>query len=69
MNQKDRAQFLEIAERRYAEIFVTNQAVPWRDMRRYLESRLKGKNASRPRTATIALTNNDQSIPPVPDCH
>ena len=46
--EERRGDFNAIAERRYAEILATGKAIPWSEMRRYLEDRASGKKAVRP---------------------
>ena len=43
-----RAEFLSIAEQRYARILSSGQTTAWREMRRYLHARLSGACATRP---------------------
>jgi predicted transcriptional regulator len=49
-----RADFDAEAERRYAEIVASGKAIPWAEMRRYLEHRLAGKRARRPAARKLA---------------
>ena len=49
-----RAEFQDTAERRYVEIVAIGKTVPWNEMRRYLERRLTGKKAARPKARTSA---------------
>jgi predicted DNA-binding protein len=49
-----RADFQNIAEERYAEIVASGKAVPWVDMREYLEARLVGKAVRRPVAKRLA---------------
>jgi len=49
-----RAEFQDIAERRYAEIVASGKTVPWSEMRRYLERRAAGKKAVRPKARSLA---------------
>ena len=43
-----RADFDALAEDRYARIVASGKAIPWEEMRGYLEDRLAGKVAKRP---------------------
>lgn len=43
-----RGEFHDVAERRYAKIIARGEALPWSEMRTYLESRIAGKPARRP---------------------
>jgi predicted transcriptional regulator len=53
--QEDRRQeFVDEAARRYAEIVASGKAVPWTEMRRYLEQRRKGVKAARPKARRLA---------------
>jgi len=47
--EEHRGEFQELAEQRYAQIVASGKTVPWKDMRRYLESRLSGKKPSSPK--------------------
>jgi predicted transcriptional regulator len=49
-----RAEFEEVAERRYAEMVASGKAVPWNELRRYLQRRVSGHGASRPRPRALA---------------
>ena len=48
------AEFLGTAEERYAGIVATGKTVPWKDMRRYLERRVKGDKPTRPKPRALA---------------
>ena len=48
------AEFRELAEQRYAGIAASGKTVPWKEMRRYLERRLKGNRIARPKPRTLA---------------
>ncbi len=52
--EERRADFDAVAERRYAEIVATGKAVPWSDMRRWLEDRVAAKKTSRPVARKLA---------------
>ena len=41
--QERRAEFHDTAERRYAKILASGKTVPWKEMRRYLERRLRSE--------------------------
>jgi predicted transcriptional regulator len=47
-NEERRAEFHAEADRRYAKILATGKAIPWDDMRAYLEKRLAGRPPTRP---------------------
>lgn len=49
-----RAEFYELAEQRYAGIVASGQTVPWAEMKRYLERRVSGKKAPKPKPRSIA---------------
>ncbi|MDQ2701460.1 MAG: CopG family transcriptional regulator [Pseudomonadota bacterium] len=49
-----RAEFDALAEKRYAHIVETGEAVPWTEMRTYLEGRSAGKAARRPKARKLA---------------
>jgi uncharacterized protein (DUF1778 family) len=48
------AEFREVAEQRYARIVASGKTVPWKEMRRYLERRMKGRRIPRPKPRTLA---------------
>jgi predicted transcriptional regulator len=52
--EERRADFLDTAERRYAAIAASGKTVPWREMRRYIERRVTGKKAARPRPRPLS---------------
>lgn len=52
--EESRADFHDVAQRRYAEIVATGRAIPWSEMRRYLEDRIAGKNPARPKPRKMA---------------
>lgn len=49
-----RSDFHEVAERRYADIVASGKTVPWAEMRQYLERRVAGKKALRPKARKLA---------------
>ena len=48
-----RHEFEALADARYAEFLATGEAVPWADMRAYLEARAAGRDAPKPRPRKI----------------
>ncbi len=52
--EEHRLEFLDTAEQRYADIVTSGKTVPWSEMRRYLERRLAGSKASRPKPRLLA---------------
>jgi uncharacterized protein (DUF1778 family) len=44
-----RAAFYELADKRYARMLATGKTIPWTEMRQYLERRIAGKPAARPK--------------------
>jgi len=52
--EERRSDFLDTAEQRYADIVTSGKTVPWSEMRRYLERRLAGSRASRPKARPLA---------------
>ena len=46
--EERRVDFVDVAERRYAEVVATGKTIPWIEMRRYLEERMAGKRPKRP---------------------
>ena len=54
-DQEERsAEFREAAEERYSVIAASGKTIPWDEMRRYLEARVAGKPAVRPRARRLA---------------
>ncbi|MBI3774440.1 MAG: ribbon-helix-helix protein, CopG family [Gammaproteobacteria bacterium] len=49
-----RADFHDVAEKRYAGIVATGETIPWSEMRTYLEKRLAGKKPRRPVAKKLA---------------
>ena len=49
-----RADFDGVAEERYARIVASGKAVPWQEMRSYLEDRISGTTARPPTTRKLA---------------
>ena len=52
--EEQRGDFNDTAQRRHAAIVASGKTVPWRDMRRYLEDRVAGKNSVRPMPTKLA---------------
>lgn len=52
--EERRAEFLETAERRYAQITSSGKTVPWDEMRKHLERRTAGKKSVRPKARAIS---------------
>jgi predicted transcriptional regulator len=52
--EERRTEFLDTAEERYARIADAGKTVPWTEMRRYLERRVAGKKAVRPKPRALA---------------
>jgi len=48
------ADFLDTAEKRYANIIASGKTIPWNKMRAYLEDRVAGKAAVRPAARKLA---------------
>lgn len=49
-----RADFDAVAEARYADLVSTGKAIPWAEMRRYLEARAAGLSAKLPKVRKLA---------------
>ena len=49
-----RAAFLETARQRHDKIIATGKTVPWSEMRGYLERRVAGKKAARPKPRVLS---------------
>ena len=52
--EERRSDFHDVADQRYADIVANGNAVPWSEMRRFLEDRLNGKPAKRPAARKLA---------------
>jgi predicted transcriptional regulator len=52
--EERRAEFMDTAERRYAEIAASGRTVSWNEMRRYLKRRVAGAKVARPRPRKLA---------------
>lgn len=48
-----RAGFHDDAERRFAEILASGEAVPWRDMRAWMRERAKGRKVPAPKARKL----------------
>jgi len=48
------AEFLDAAEKRYANIVASGKTIPWNKMRAYLEDRVAGRTAVRPSARKLA---------------
>lgn len=44
-----RADFHDVAEKRFSGLLASGKTIPWEKMRGYLEARVAGKRAARPR--------------------
>jgi hypothetical protein len=49
-----RLAFHKVAEKRHAQIAASGKAVPWSEMRTYLEDRVAGRKARRPAAKKLA---------------
>lgn len=52
--EERRAGFHDVAEQRHADILTSGKAIPWAEMRGYLENRLAGKPVKRPVAKKLA---------------
>jgi len=52
--EERRADFNDVAEKRYAQIIASGKTIAWSEMRRYLEHRLAGQTAKRPLARKLA---------------
>ncbi len=48
------ADFITEAEARYDQVTATGKTIPWKEMRKYLEARVTGKQARRPTVRKMA---------------
>ena len=53
-SEERRADFVESAEQRYAGIVASGKTVAWSEMRQYLERRISGSRATRPKSRRLA---------------
>ena len=53
--EERRSEFHGVAEQRYASVIATGKAIPWSEMRSYLEARIAGKAVKRPKAKKLAL--------------
>jgi len=49
-----RADFHDVAEKRYADLLASGKTIPWGRMRSYLEDRIAGKTRARPVAKKLA---------------
>ena len=49
-----RADFHDVAEKRYADLVASGKTIPWEKMRSYLEDRIVGKTVARPVAKKLA---------------
>lgn len=52
--EERRVEFMDTAERRYAEIVASGKTVSWKEMRRYLKRRLAGARPARPKARKLS---------------
>ncbi|MGH8621624.1 MAG: DUF1778 domain-containing protein [Burkholderiales bacterium] len=52
--EERRTEFMDTAERRYAEIVASGKTVSWSEMRRYLKRRLAGAKVARPKPRKLS---------------
>ena len=52
--EERRVEFMDTAERRYAEIVASGKTVSWSEMRRYLKRRLAGAKVARPKPRMLS---------------
>lgn len=46
--EERRADFNDVADKRYSRFTVSGKSIPWHEMKHYLEGRAKGKTPKRP---------------------
>jgi predicted transcriptional regulator len=51
--EERRLEFMDTAERRYADIVASGRTVSWNEMRRYLKRRLTGAKVARPKARKL----------------
>ncbi len=52
--EEHRLEFMDTAERRYADIVASGRTVSWNEMRRYLKRRLTGAKVARPKARKLS---------------
>ncbi len=52
--EERRTEFMDTAERRYADIVASGKTVSWNEMRRYLKRRLAGARVARPKARILS---------------
>ena len=52
--EEHRNEFHEVAEKRFAEIAKSGETVPWDEMQSYLQARVAGQSAKRPKSRKLA---------------
>lgn len=52
--EERRSDFHDVADKRYAQIAASGKAIPWSEMRTYLENRVAGRKARRPVAKKLA---------------
>lgn len=52
--EEQRSDFHAEADRRYAKVLATGKSIPWAEMKTYLQRRLKGEKALKPKTRLLA---------------
>jgi predicted transcriptional regulator len=52
--EERRSAFNELAEQRYASLVASGKAIPWSEMRAYLEDRIAGNKPRRPSARKLA---------------
>jgi predicted transcriptional regulator len=52
--QERRSDFHDLAEKRYSQIAASGKAIPWSEMRTYLEHRVAGRKPRRPLAKKLA---------------
>ncbi len=52
--EERQVEFMDTAERRYAEIVASGKTVSWNEMRRYLKRRLAGVKVARPKPRKLS---------------
>ena len=53
-NEERRAELDALAEERYAKVVATGMAIPWSNMRAYLQKRVAGKAVTQPKARNLA---------------
>ena len=52
--EEQRSNFREVAEQRFADLAESGKTIPWKEMRSYLQERVRGKTVKKPKSRKLA---------------